>query len=163
MLTLPHYTLPQRISQTASTALYRGQRDDDGLRVLAKVLTEEHPSPSELARLRHEFAIEKELALEGIIQPVALVERGHGLVLLWKDPAGVPLRMRLAAGPLTLAQALNIAAKTARILERIHRHHIIHRDICPENILVDADAHMVALSGLGIASRLSQELSLIHI
>lgn len=157
MLTLPHYTLPQRISQSASTALYRGHRDDDGLRVLAKVLTEEHPSPSELARLRHEFALEKELALDGIIQPVALVERGHGLVLLWNDPAGVPLRMRLAAGPLTLAQALNMAAKTARILERIHRHHIIHRDICPENILVDADAHMVALSGLGIASRLSQE------
>lgn len=157
MLTIMDYTLTERISRADSAALYRGHQDTDGTKVLAKVLTEDYPSPRELAKLRHEFALAKDLNLACVLPPIALVERGHSLALIWKDPGSLPLRTRLAAGSLSLVQTLRIAALVARALQQLHAHHILHKDICPEHIFVDTDAQNVWLAGLGIASRLSQE------
>lgn len=157
MLIIPRYTFDERVCQTAATALFRGRRDADGTRVLAKVLLDESPSPRALARLRHEFALETDLDCDEIVRTLALVELGNSLVLVWRDPGGLPLRQVLDAGRLPLEQVLRCAATAVEALQRLHQHHIIHRDLCPENIFVDASARTVALAGLGIASRLSQE------
>ena len=76
-----------------------------------------------------------------------------------KDPGGEPLDRILERGhgkPLDLTRVLRIAIGLTRALGHVHRHGLIHKDIKPENVLVD-DADRVWLTGFGIASRLRRE------
>src|SRR6266403_1355705 len=51
---------------------------------------------------------------------------------------------------------LRLAMSLATALSQVHRHGLIHEDIRPANVLVDA-AGNVRLTGFGIASRLTRE------
>jgi serine/threonine protein kinase len=47
---------------------------------------------------------------------------------------GGTLEGRLAAGPLPPAQALDLSARMARVLERVHKAGLLHRDVKPSNV-----------------------------
>ncbi|WP_374614028.1 serine/threonine-protein kinase, partial [Gordonia sp. (in: high G+C Gram-positive bacteria)] len=73
---------------------------------------------------------------------------------------GQDLRKLLAAGPLPAARAVAILGQVASALDAAHRNGLVHRDIKPDNILVDAD-DFAYLVDFGIAqgasdSRLTQ-------
>lgn len=52
---------------------------------------------------------------------------------------------------------LRIAVPLAAALGQAHARGLIHKDIKPSNILVDAETSGVRLTGFGIASRLPRE------
>ena len=54
---LAGYTLPDIVRDTQGASLLRGIRNADGQRVVVKLLRAEHPSPAQIARLRHEHAV----------------------------------------------------------------------------------------------------------
>ncbi|WP_238419865.1 protein kinase [Gordonia sp. 'Campus'] len=73
---------------------------------------------------------------------------------------GQDLRKLLASGPLTPGRAVHILGQIASALDSAHRDGLVHRDIKPDNILVDAD-DFAYLVDFGIAqgttdSRLTQ-------
>lgn len=157
MLRLHQYSLDTRIEGDEYGALYRGHSDADRRPILAKVLADEYPSLTDIARLRHEHAVESELDLEGVVTPLGLEAHGHGVVLVLQDPGGVTLSSLLGPGPLELALALRIAASLATTLAAVHARHVIHKDVNPANILVDVQTGRTHLFGFGIAARLSSE------
>jgi serine/threonine protein kinase len=73
---------------------------------------------------------------------------------------GVELRSMLAeAKPLSVAQAVSIAAQVAEGLAYAHQHGVVHRDIKPANIMVTPDSP-VKITDFGIARmRASGELT----
>ena len=160
VLRVHQYTLVDPLRGDGHSDLYRGHRNDDLLPVLVEVLVDEYPSSTQLARLRHEYAIEKELGIAGVLAPIGLEELGHGLVLVWADPGGVPLRSLLRSGPVPLALALQIAASLAVTLAQVHARGVIHKDINPDNVLVDVETRRTYLIGFGRALRLSHETPL---
>jgi serine/threonine-protein kinase len=64
--------------------------------------------------------------------------------------AGRTLRSSLAAGPLPVERALDIARQLCTALAYLHQQGVVHRDIKPENILVAADGS-IKLIDFGIA------------
>ncbi|HXM70296.1 MAG TPA: AAA family ATPase, partial [Thermoanaerobaculia bacterium] len=78
------------------------------------------------------------------------------MTLVLEDPGGAPLD-RLLGRPLEVSHFLRIAIPLARALRRVHERGLIHKDIKPANILVDAASGGVWLTGFGIASRLPRE------
>ena len=152
-----HYTLTEELQKSGDTALHRARRDDNGAAVLVRSLRGEHPSPRAIARLRHEYAMLRGLALDGVVRAVEVAERGRDVALILEDPGGRPLRARMDEERLPLEATLQIAAGVAEVLDSVHRAHVIHKDIRPENILVDAAAPGIRLFGFGISTRLSQE------
>ena len=58
--------------------------------------------------------------------------------------------------PLELTRFLNLGIAVTAALRQVHQHGLIHKDIKPANLLVDA-AGNVRLTGFGIASRLPRE------
>lgn len=157
MLRLQRFTFGPAIHTQGHIRMHRGIRNSDQLPVLAKLLADEYPSVQHIARLRHEHALELELAIEGVVRPVALEQFGHGLALIWADPGDVTLRSLLASGPLALAPALRIAASLADTLAGLHDRHIIHKNLTPEHVFVELELWTTQLCGFGIAARLSHE------
>jgi PAS domain S-box-containing protein len=107
-------------------------------------------------RLEHEYALKCELEADWAARPVALTHSNGSMALVLEDPGGTPLD-RLLGRPLDLSHFLRIAIPLAAALRQMHERGLIHKDIKPANILVDAASGGVWLTGFGIASRLPRE------
>src|SRR6202522_4009172 len=141
-------------------SLYRGRQEGTQSPVLVVAMTAEYPSPQTLRPLEHEYSFAAELDPLWAAKPLALSRYEGRTALILKDPGGQPLDLILERGqgqPLDLTRALRIAIGLTTALCQVHRHGLIHKDIKPENVLVD-DADCVWLTGFGVASRLPREL-----
>jgi serine/threonine protein kinase len=139
--------------------LFRGRQQGNPLPVLAVALAAEHSSPQGLRRLEHEYSLAAELDPGWAAKPLALTRHEGRTILVLKDPGGEPLDRVLQRDheqPLNLTRCLRIAIGLAKTLGHVHRRGLIHKDIKPENVLVD-DAGNVWLTGFGIASQLPHE------
>jgi PAS domain S-box-containing protein len=134
-------------------ALYRGS--GNGLTPILLAAAEEG-SLGCVERLEHEYALKAELDADWAARPVALTRYNDGMTLVLEDPGGVTLD-RLLGRPLEFLQFLRIAIPLAGALRQVHERGLIHKDIKPANILVDAASGGVWLTGFGIASRLPRE------
>ena len=76
-------------------------------------------------------------------------------MLILEDPDVEPLEPLLGA-PMELDHFLRLAIAITAALAQLHRRGLIHKDLKPTNILVNA-AGEVKFTGFGIASRLSRE------
>ena len=126
--------------------------------LLAVAPTAEPPSPQSLRRLEHEHSLAAELEPAWAAKPLALTRYQGRTILVLADPGGEPLDRILEREeqPLDLARFLRLAINLATALGHAHQRGLIHKDIKPENVLVD-DAGHVWLTGFGIASRLPRE------
>jgi PAS domain S-box-containing protein len=134
-------------------ALYRGS--GNGLAPILLVAAEE-TSLGCVLRLEHEYALKAELDADWAARPVALTRYNDRMTLVLEDPGGAPVD-RLLGRPLDVSHFLRIAIPLAGTLRRVHERGLIHKDIKPANILVDAASGGVWLTGFGIASRLPRE------
>ncbi|XXX80351.1 AAA family ATPase [Sorangium sp. So ce134] len=157
MLILQDYTATEKIYEGITSVLYRGHRNADRLPVAVKLLKSEYPDPRDLAKIRHEHAVMKDLRVPGIPVVIEVGKHGNGLALIMEDSGGRSLSDMMRAQRLSLASALRIAASVADIIDSVHQRHVIHKDIKPHNILVDPGTMQVKLIDFGIATRLSRE------
>jgi PAS domain S-box-containing protein len=137
---------------------HRGRRPSaDGKldNVLVVTLSAEHPTPVALNRLAHEYALKDELVGPWAVQPLALIRQLGRTMLILEDPDVEPLEP-LPSVPMALDHFLRLAIAIIAALAQLHRRGLIHKDLKPTNILVNA-AGEVRFTGFGIASRLSRE------
>jgi len=103
-------------------------------------------------RFRREEEIGESLNHPGLLKPVPDSDRSQSyLVTEWFD--GAPLRKVLAESKkLPQVRAVRIALNICDALEYIHGHGIVHRNLRPENILVD-QADQIKLVDFGVAAK----------
>jgi serine/threonine protein kinase len=143
----------------ADFTLYRGQQHGNRSPVLVVAPTAEHPPPESLRRLAHEYSLAGEIDPEWVAKPLALTRHEGRTILVLKDPGGEPLDRILERGhgqPLDVTRVLRIAIGLTTALGQVHQRGLTHKDIKPENVLVDDDDR-VWLTGFRIASRLPHE------
>jgi predicted ATPase/signal transduction histidine kinase len=133
--------------------LYRGS--NDGLPSILLV-TAENASAASLNRLEHEYMLRADLDAAWAARPIELSRHNNRPALLLEDPGGAILD-RLLGRPLGIVQFLRTGISIAWALHQAHGRGIIHKDIKPANILVNAASGGVWLTGFGIASRLTYE------
>lgn len=153
----PRYNFTEELHRSGRTALYRGHRREDDAPVLAIGPCVAEPGPRDIARLRHEYAVQKSLDLDEVVRAATLEERGADLLLVMEDPGGRTLRGVMQGAPPDLGQTLRIAVSIAEALHAVHLRGVIHKDIRPENVLVDPETGRARLMGFGASTRLAQE------
>lgn len=112
---------------------------------------------------KQRFIFEAELAMsirhENLIEVFDVgrdPETGYGYILMEYVPGGT-VRDRLTKwGALSVEEAGDIVARVARALAAVAAHHVVHRDVKPDNIMFTADGVTPKLADLGIA-RLANE------
>lgn len=134
-------------------ALYRARGASHPVSVLALFAT--RAASQSITRLEHEYGLAPLLDASWAAQPLALDQRHVPPMLVLADNGGEPLDCMLG-GPLEMGRFLSIAVNLARAIGQVHRCGLVHKDIKPANVLVDAEGN-VRLTGFGIASQLPQE------
>jgi diguanylate cyclase (GGDEF)-like protein len=137
------------------TMVYRCLREQDKLPVIVKAMSLDSPSEMEVARAKREYEILRSINLDGVIAVHDLLPYGHGVALVLEDFNAVSLAELIRRGPLPLDEILRIGLRLAETLGRLHQQGIIHRDIKPDNILINETDGRVKLIDFGISSLVS--------
>ncbi len=152
------YTLGELLHTGAESCVFRA-RAADGRPVILKRSRSEPTRAREAGRLHHEHAVLAELGLRaGLVEAIGLAEHDGTLGLVLADPGARSLEALLAQrGALPWAQAVRLVRQLAATLDLVHQVGVVHKDVKPQNILVDEAAEQVWLIDFGIASRLAFE------
>jgi tRNA A-37 threonylcarbamoyl transferase component Bud32/tetratricopeptide (TPR) repeat protein len=149
---LGRYRIVRRIGRGATATVYLAQDPKHGREVAIKVLHPELAVSMGPERFLREIEIVATLHHPHILP---LFDSGAVDGLLYyvmPHVEGESLRRRLAQqGRLSLDEALRIAREAAGALDYAHRHGLVHRDVKPENILIQDGQAIVADFGIARA------------
>src|SRR5688500_3687515 len=124
-----------------------------GRKVVVKVLSPDLAAGLNIERFRREIQVAAKLQHPQIV-PVLTTGETDGLPYYTMPfVAGESLRARLAAGPLTIGEAVTVLRDVARALAFAHKQGVVHRDIKPENVLLSEGS--AAVTDFGIAKAIS--------
>jgi TolB-like protein/Flp pilus assembly protein TadD len=110
--------------------------------------------PEALHRFRHEAKVVAALSHPNILSIFDLGREGGTSYAVMELLEGETLRVRLRAGPIPVAGAVDLALQAARGLAAAHEKGIVHRDLKPENLFVTRDGRLKILD-FGLAKRVS--------
>ncbi len=137
--------------------VHRVKLDDGGGTAIVKSPRAALPPPDLLARLRIEHDMLTRLSMDGVVRVRDLVRDRHGLALILEDCGGESLARVLARRRLGLGEALGLAVEITRILGRIHRAELIHKDLNPSNIVINERTRVIEIIDFELATRLPRE------
>ena len=157
MIKLKGYSIAGQFYQSTTALIYRGMRDSDRMPVVVKVLDIEFPSPIQLARVRHEYDLIKEIAHQGVIKVHALEKINNSMAIVMEDFGGEALKSLILENKNSIGSKLKIARQVCEILGDIHGKGIVHKDINPNNILINSETEQIKIIDFGNASALSHE------
>ena len=155
MDTFGAYRLTEKIDETATSVVYRAVKKDSGQRVVVKMLNTETPSPAEIARFRHEYELIRDIDDEAVIKVYDVVVADGKIALVLEDFEGDSLKNIMDRAPFNLETFLRIGITIARVLDKLHKKNIIHKDIKPHNILFNPETQAVKLTDFGISAELT--------
>ena len=159
--TISHYKVTAKLGEGGMGVVYKAEDTTLGRSVALKFLPMHLVSDAEV-RKRFEREAKAAAALHhpNICTVHEIAEVNGRLFIAMALLEGDALETKIEAGPLKLNEALDIAVQVAQGLQAAHARKIVHRDIKPGNILLDAEGHATiidfGLARLTEASRLTK-------
>ena len=149
----PGYTQVRTLGSSALSEVFL-VANEDGRRFALKLLRRSiAKDPRILERFRREAELLAELRHPNLVQGHGTLQADGRPGLLLEFIEGASLRDALQESSLGWEQVARYGVQVARALEMLHRKGILHRDVKPHNILLDATRGAV-LADLGLVRRM---------
>ncbi|WP_101829878.1 serine/threonine-protein kinase [Frankia canadensis] len=150
------YVLHEMLGQGTTGQVWQGARVSDGAPVAIKVLRRElADDPAIVDRFLREWDLLVDLDSPGLVAVRDLVNEPDTLAIVMDLVDGPDLRAHLREfGPRPAEEAVRLTVGTLWALDSVHAAGIVHRDVKPENILIDTSdpaGPIVRLTDFGIA------------
>jgi len=147
------YELQEPIGRGGMATIYRAIDRRIGRRVAVKVLRDTYSTDVKfVTRFRREAEAASMLTHPNIVQVYDYGQSGDSYYIVMEYVQGVDLRRYLrSASGVTIDRMVEIAHDVASALGAAHRRGIVHRDVKPQNILINEEG-IVKLTDFGIAS-----------
>jgi eukaryotic-like serine/threonine-protein kinase len=156
------YQILKMLGEGGMGAVYKA-RDLEVDRVVAlKVIRPEYANrPEILARFKQELVLARQITHRNVIRIFDLGQ-GDGIRFITMEYVdGQDLYSLLRSGePLTLERKVKIAREICRALEAAHEQGVVHRDLKPQNIMVENNGRILVMD-FGIA-RSMEDTGLTH-
>ncbi|MEP7347000.1 MAG: serine/threonine-protein kinase, partial [Gemmatimonadaceae bacterium] len=157
------YELLGELGRGGMAVVYRARDRELGREVAVKVVRPRYVADEDaVARLAREARTVASLEHPNIVGLYAVKRLPDAtLALVMQLVPGLTLKASLEqSGPFTPARAERVMRDIARALAYAHRCGVVHRDVKPENIFIDAVTGRALLSDFGVARQLDQNTDL---
>jgi len=155
-----HYKLGRSLGRGFTGEVFEATHDGTGQVAALKLLAAEFPAaPAELEAFARELKAAQVVKHPNLI---ALYGAGRTPAGCWvareyvsgESAAAVVARVAAGEKP-SWTRAARVAVHLARALDALHRHHVVHGNITPANVLLRADDHTTKLTDLRLAQALA--------
>ena len=152
------YRLDAQIGAGGMSTVYRAFDQTLERQVAIKLMHREIASDSDqLERFRREARAVAQLSHPHIVGVIDAGEDEGRPYIVFEYVEGETLKERIRRmGRLPVDEAIAYAIEIARALGCAHSHHIVHRDVKPQNVLIDSEGS-AKVTDFGIARTLDQE------
>jgi len=152
------YRLEAKLGSGGMSTVYLARDTTLDRSVAVKVMHREmSEQPDQLERFRQEARAVAKLSHPNVVAVIDAGEDGGFPYIVFEYVEGETLKQRIArVGALDPQEALAYAIEIARGLTVAHARKMIHRDIKPQNILIDAEGR-AKLTDFGISRQLEQD------
>jgi serine/threonine protein kinase len=157
---LGQYDIVSTLGQGGMATVYRARQASMQRDVAIKVISGQLSSnPDFMTRFEHEARLIAHLQHAHILPVYDFGREGHTLFLAMRLVDGGSLDQRLRSGPLSVPETVRIFSQIASALNYAHQEGVIHRDLKPNNILLDKSGSPY-LTDFGIAKVLQSSMAL---
>jgi eukaryotic-like serine/threonine-protein kinase len=152
------YRLEARIGTGGMSTVYRAIDETLERPVAIKLMNREIASDSDqLERFRREARAVAQLSHPHVVSVIDAGEDEGRPYIVFECVAGETLKERIRRmGELPIAEAVAYAIEIARALGAAHARHIVHRDVKPQNVLIDEEGS-AKVTDFGIARSLDED------
>jgi serine/threonine-protein kinase len=152
------YRLEARIGAGGMSTVYRALDETLQRQVAVKLMNREVASDSDqLERFRREARAVAQLSHPHIVGVIDAGEDEGRPYIVFEYVEGQTLKDRIRRlGRLPISEAVAYAIEIARALGAAHARHIVHRDVKPQNVLIDEEGS-AKVTDFGIARTLDEE------
>ncbi|MDF5737346.1 MULTISPECIES: AAA family ATPase [unclassified Nostoc] len=160
MIALPGFQIVTLLKAGVKAVIYRGIKLKDQCPVIIKGLRPEQCTPNNIEQLKHEYAIAQRLNTAAALKAYAL-EMHQGIPYLIMEDFGGRSLDELLDQFQQPVPFLKIAIEITSKLAQIHTYNIVHKDIKPQNILVNLETNQVKIADFGIAAFIPYEQQMV--
>ena len=152
------YRLEARIGSGGMSTVYRATDETLQRQVAIKLMNREIATDSDqLERFRREGRAVAQLSHPHIVGVIDYGEDDSRPYIVFEYVEGETLKERIRrTGRLPTTEAVAYAIEIARALGAAHARHIVHRDVKPQNVLIDEEGS-AKVTDFGIARTLDEE------
>ncbi|WP_299485256.1 ATP-binding sensor histidine kinase [Acaryochloris sp. IP29b_bin.137] len=140
-----------------NTSIYIIKNIVSNQKFVAKSLSSEYPSFSNISKLRYEYELTRKINTNGIIKAYSFIANNNIYAYLKEYFEGITLKEYISKEKLKIDDFLKVACQLTKAICEIHDLNIIHKDINPSNIIYNPKTNEVKITDFSIASENAKE------
>ncbi len=155
--TISGYEIADNIHKGTSADVYRGFRKNDNLSVIIKIIKDDPQYSYKLSLYKNHYKIVKDLDTDHIVKIYELKRHQGQTVMILEDFDGLSVAKITAEYKLAIEESISFAIEAAKVLNSVHSHNIIHKDINSSHFILNRTTGRIKITNFDFSTTLKQE------